>query len=366
MSKRAEAPLVISVPWPIRLFGDFQYFLGLPAIVAAVDLRTAISATRRADDRSYVKTPWNAEPIPVVPHDDTLEEPSLRRVLRTLTARGMAPEGGYDFQILSRVPWRDALLDSAALAAAWTVSLLELGGKLSAMSGNDVAALTAHAFEDEPPSARPIPEVYGAVLGGTLMVGHGEPPEIATFERNVPGILACSLPTSTAERRRAADTVLRILSALADIVKTHPDFDIHKSTLDDIVPKMCRMEDRVSTVAYAELMMRDLCRDAHRVLENEHGFDDDRLGEMLDGEHELLRDYLGYNDPAVETMLQTAVGCGALGGKILTESSGFILFAPSREDEVARTVRQAGVEAHVTPVSDGMRIERVHGKGATA
>jgi galactokinase len=359
MTERREAPLVISVPWPIRLFGDFQYFLGLPAIVAAVDLRTAVSATPRADDRSYVKTPWLAEPIPVDIHDDTLEEPSLRRVLRALAAKGMVPEGGYDFLVVSRVPWPGVLSNSAALAAAWTVSLLELGGRLSAMSGNDVAALVARAFEDEQPSARPIPEIYGAVLGGTLQVGHGSPPDVMTFERNVPGLLTCKLPALPRERKQTSDTALRVLGALAEVVKICPDFDVRNSVLDDILPKMSEMEGRISTIAYAELVMRDLCRSAHRVLENEHGFDDDRLGEMLDGEHEMLRDYLGYNNPKIESILQTAVGGGALGGKILPESYGFVLFAPSREDEVAKTIREAGAEAHVTPVSDGMRVERI-------
>jgi galactokinase len=369
MSDRTDAPLVVSVPWPVRLFGDFQYFLGMPALVAAVDLRTAISASPRPDDLYLFKTPWNPDPIAVdaaEAAEGKVGDPSIRRTLRVLAAKGMLPEGGYDFQLLSRVPWREALPDSAATAAAWTVALLGLGGRLASLSGNDVAGLVVEAFAEEQPSARPVPEIYAATLGGTLLVGPGDPPTVVAFDRNPPGLLCCVVPGGMAERKPRSETVLRILQALAELVRLRPEFDVRRATIEEVVPAMSGMEEGISIVAYAQIVMRDLCRDAHRLMEDEHGFDDDRLGEMLDGQHEMLRDYLGCHAPKVERLLEAAMGAGNLGGKILTDASGLLLFAPGREDEVTRAVAEAGGEVHGAVVSDGMRVERVRREEAPA
>ena len=54
---------------------------------------------------------------------------------------------------------------------------------------------------------------------------------------------------------------------------------------------------------YAHLAMRDLCRQAFELLESEYGIDDDRLVEMMDKQHDMLRDYLGYNVPEIEALI---------------------------------------------------------------
>jgi len=84
---------------------------------------------------------------------------------------------------------------------------------------------------------------------------------------------------------------------------------------------------------------------------------------MLDGAHEMLRDYMGYNVRRVERLIEAAVGGGALGCKIIPGVGGFVCFAPGREDEVAQAIREAGGEAHTAAVSDGARMEHVDGSG---
>lgn len=362
MNARAGAPMVASSPWPVRLFGDFQYFLGLPAIAMAVDLRTAVSAEPREDDHFSFSAPWIPKTITIGrdhPGEAATGTGILQSVFRVAQSKGLLPEGGYDFNLVSRSPWPESVPESPAAAAALATCLLGLGGRLEALSGNEIAALVAAAFVHREPSARPIPEVYAAVLGGTVLVRPGDPPEAVSIERTLPGVLCVRVPEARRDTGFRAASALRILESLAAFVKAQPDFDLRRIPMEDFIPRMAGMDARFSTTVYAQLVSRDLCRDALQLLENEVGFDDDHIGELLDGSHEMLRDYLGYNEPRMERLIEAAVGGGALGCKVIPDVGGFICFAPSRESDVSSALREAGGEVHFAAISDGVRVEEI-------
>ena len=105
--------------------------------------------------------------------------------------------------------------------------------------------------------------------------------------------------------------------------------------------------------------MRDLSRQAFELMESEYGIDDDRLAEMMDKQHELLRDYLGYNVSEIEALIPVAMGGGALGSKMVLGTNSFISVAPGREKEVISALKQAGGDAVSVAVATGMRAETV-------
>jgi hypothetical protein len=361
--------LVVSVPWPVRLFGDLQYFLGLPAITLTLDLRTAVAATPRSDGRFTVSAAWTSEPLSFEPGEAAEafpQMPALSRALRAVRPGKEKLQDGCDFHVVSRAPWAEALPDSPALLAAWTVALLSLDAQLADLSGNETAEVACRAYRDEPPTARWIPETYACILGGMLflepagpVLSAAKPAKVAPIDRALPGIVSCYAGPGGKGLDRYAQAVRGTLSALSGIVKLQEGFNLRDASDDEVIPRLRELPDADAGVVYAHLAMRDLCRQAFELLESEYGIDDDRLVEMMDKQHEMLRDYLGYNVPEIEALIPAATGGGALGNKIVLDTNSFIAVAPGREKEVISSVKQAGGDAVSVAVATGMRAEIV-------
>ena len=136
-----------------------------------------------------------------------------------------------------------------------------------------------------------------------------------------------------------------------------PGFNLRETPADDVIPRLRELPDRDAGIVYGHLVTRDLCRQAFELLESEYAVDDDRLAEMVDKQHEMLRDYLGYNVPEIEALIPAAVSGGALGCKIILGTDSFLAFAPGREKDVISSVKKAGGEAYPVATADGMRVE---------
>ena len=363
--------LIVSTPWPVRLFGDLQYFLGLPAITLALDLRTAVAATPRSDGRFSVGAAWIPEPLSFDPREAAEafpEMPALSKALRAALPRKESLQDGCDFHVLSRAPWTEALPDSPALLTAWAVMLLSLDGKLAELSANETAEAACRAYRDDPPTARWIPETYACILGGMLFLEPrsdsgtllmAKPAKVAPIDRALPGLVSCYAGPGGNGPDLHAQAVRHTLSALSGIVKLQEGFSLRDAAEDEVIPRLRELPEAGAGVVYAHLAMRDLCRQAFELLESEYGIDDDRLVEMMDKQHELLKDYLGYNVPEIEALIPVATGGGALGHKMVTGTNSFISVAPGREKEVIAAVKQAGGQAVSVAVATGMRAETV-------
>jgi len=371
MTAEKGKTLIASVPWPVRLFGDLQYFLGLPAITLALDLRTAVAATPRSDGRFTVSAAWIPKPLPFEPGEAAKafpQMPALSRALRAAPPRKEKLQDGCDFHVLSRAPWTEALPDSPALLAAWTVALLTLDGRLADLSANETAEAACRGYQDEPPSARWIPETYACILGGMVFLeprsdsgalSSARPAKVAPIDRELPGIVSCYAGPGGTGLDRHAQAVRSTLSALSGIVKSQEGFNLRDASDDEVIPRLRELPDADAGVVYAHLAMRDLCRQAIESLESEYGIDDDRLAEMMDKQHEMLRDYLGYNVPEIEALIPVATGGGALGSRIALGTNSFISVAPGREKEVISSLKQSGGVAVSAAVATGMRAETV-------
>ncbi len=369
MSAEKGKTLIVSVPWPVRLFGDLQYFLGLPAITLALDLRTAVAATPRGDGRLTVSAAWIPEPLAFEPGEAAEAfpaMPALSKALRAAPPRKEKLQDGFDFHVLSRTAWTDALPDSPALLAAWAVALLALDEKLADLSANETAQAVCRAFRDEPRTAWWIPETYACILGGMLFLEPGDaalaaaqPGRVAPIDRALPGIVSCCAGPGGNSLDRHAQAVRGTLSALSAFVKLHEGFNLRDASDEEVIPLLRELPGADAGLVYAHLEMRDLSRQAFELMESEYGIDDDRLAEMMDKQHELLRDYLGYNVSEIEALIPVAMGGGALGSKMVLGTNSFISVAPGREKEVISALKQAGGDAVSVAVATGMRAETV-------
>ena len=352
--------LVASVPWPVHLFGGLHALPGMGTISVATDLRTGISASARSDRVLSVEVAglpgvltFDLDNLP----ETTRGIPSLGMALKALRAINKPPRSGFDFRIYSRVPDIGRHLDSPALVAAWTVTLLALHGGIGDYSGGEIAEIACRALRGSPAEVRGRAEVYTCVLGGTLFIKHGEKPEALPIERQIPGIILGFVSSRRPKIPAIEDTLLRVAGAFQSLKQVHAGIVPGKVPLDDVVPGLGQLSAREAGIVYAYLELRDLCSEVGELLESECGCDDDRLGEMLDRGHELLRDYLGFSTPPLEKLVQTGKLAGALGCKVIPGTGSFIAFAPGCEEDIVTAIKKARGDAHLAAVSDGIRVE---------
>ena len=359
MSGHANIGLLISVPWPVRLLGDFQDVTGMPAFVTAIDVRSVVGANPRQDGLWQVTGGGLPAPIVLDPAGDAAPAaamPSLARALAGLKARNVTLRGGYDFQVLTRAPWPVA--DSPALDVAWTAVILELHGLLRSLSGNELADYAMAGRAALELHARRFPEVCAAAMGGSLFVESGDSRAVKSCERKLPDMVL-ALPKAPAPPAPAADVVRAMLQSLLEMRRKWDAFDVRTTELERAVPMLNLVPPDDAGRVYSQLVARDLCRQAQELMEEETGVDDDRIAELIDGAHELLRDYHGLSSPELEALITAATGGGAIGCRVLPGLNAILALAPGRQKDVLDALRAAGADARGVAVSDGIRLEQV-------
>jgi hypothetical protein len=351
--------LLISVPWPVRLLGDFQDVTGMPAFTAAIDLRTVVGATPRTDALCQVTGAGLPAPVPFTLNGDPAPLaaiPSLARALAGLRARNVTLRGGYDFQVLTRAPWPVA--DSPALDVAWTALLLELHGLLRSLSGNEIADYAMAGRAALELHARLFPELCAAALGGALFVDSGDSRSAKSCERALPDMVL-ALPKGPAPADSPAVVVRAMLQSLLEMRRKWDAFDVRTSELDRVVPMLNLLTPADAGRVYSQILARDLCRQARELMEEVSGLDDDRLAELIDGAHELLRDYHALSSPELEALVTAATGGGAIACRMLPGLNAVLALAPGRQKDVLDALRAAGADARGVALSDGIRLEQV-------
>lgn len=359
MSAPAPIGLVLSVPWPVRLLGDFQDVTGMPAFVTAIDVRTVVGANPRQDDLWQVTGGGLPAPFSFDPNGDRAAAsamPSLARALEGLRARNVTLRGGYDFQVLTRAPWPVA--DTPALDVAWTAVILELHGLLRSLSGSELADYAMAGRAALELHARQFPEVCAAAMGGSLFVDSGDARSARSCERALPEMVL-GLAKEPAPGAPIPDVVRGMLQSLLEMRRKWDAFDIRASDLDRVVPMLNLLTTDDAGRVYSQLVARDLCRQARELMEEETGIDDDSIAELIDGAHELMRDYHGLSAPAIESLVTAATGGGAIGCRVLPGLSAVLAITPGRQQDVIKSIRAAGGEARGVAVSDGIRLEQV-------
>ena len=356
MTQTRPDRLIVSVPWPLRLFGDLQEPFGLPSITAAVDIPTGVGAVPRSDGLACINAAGLAEPVTFDPRSEDKKQPpipSFSGAVRALRKKGVALDRGFDFQVYTRVPAVERVLESPAMVAAWTITLLALCGRLRELSGSEVADFARAAFDEQEPRPQGSAEIVTCVLGGALFIRSGEKAEALPIERELPGLVLGYTRAPVVKRDHGSEIVRETRLAVGEM----ENFSIAETSLDEAIPRFAELDERRAGLLYAHLMNRDLCARAYEMIESEYGMDDDRFGEVLDDAHEMLRDYLGFHLPKLEVLMDAAKEAGALGCKIIPDRSSFVAFAPDREEAVKEAIRHAGGEACSAPVSRGMHVE---------
>ena len=357
--------ILVTVPWPVRLFGDLQDDLGLPALAVATDLRTAVGATPTTEKTYGVDIPWVdgvARLDPDAPDKCPDALSPIAHVLATLRDRGMPVDGGFDFKLYSRVPKEEALAESPVLTVIWTVAALAAHKQIETLSGGEVAAIACTALEKSSARSSGNVEIQTCVMGGALMTRPDLDAKPLAVERTIPGLILAFPAEPISPASRAGEAIRKTREATSRLEELMPDFNVAQSHMSNVMAHLNTLSPEHAGIIYGHLTMRELCTQSCALLEEETGFDDDAFGELMDDAHNVLCDYFGLRIPAIEALADEAKAAGALGCKIDPAMGGLIVFAPDDADTVVAAIKKTGASAHIAATSDGMHLEHVANK----
>jgi galactokinase len=352
--------LAISAPGRICLFGEHQDYLGLPVIAAAISLRMRLTGTPRPDPLFHIDLPDIGERVEFIPNGRLVyQRPRdyFRSGFNVAWDRGFRPEHGWNCEVRGKVPINSGASSSSAMMVAWIKFLLRVAHDRERNDPEIVSRLAYQAevreFNEPGGMMDQFSTCFGNViyldfpnnevrtlqpkLGGFVLGDSQEPKDTMSILRNV---------------REVAQEAVKLVRAPL------PGFDLRQTSLEEARDALQKLPRRHAQVLRANLIDRDLLREAREVLQQEP-LAHERLGELLNRHHEQLRDNKKVSTPKIERMLESAMRAGALGGKINGSGGGGSMFAyaPLHAEAVAEAIRAAGGVAYVVSIDEGARLE---------
>jgi galactokinase len=366
-----------SAPGRVCLFGEHLDYLGLPVIAAAISLRMHVEGHATDSDGWEIDKPDLGQTDGFELGDGDLPcrhaGDFLRAAVNVLRREGVPLPRGAHFRVTGNVPIQAGTSSSSALQVAWIAALLALAGDPRADSPEAVAHLAYRSEVIEFDGSGGMMDQFTAAVGGLVRIDPGQEATI----RRLPARLGAFVLGNSLEPKDTQAILSRVRAAAhrgAEWLRDHAGafdwsttpLDLALRALDGDHSNGPRADDRRPTlddltVTAGALRNRDLLEEGHALL-SQREVDRARLGALLTAHHGVLRDSLGISTPKIERMLQAALDAGALGGKINGSGGGGCMFAyaPTRAEEVAHAIRQAGGEATIVHIAPGLTLARSH------
>lgn len=350
---------VATAPGRICLFGEHQDYLGQPVIAAAIGFRLCINVTVEPEilNRYRIIMPdTNAEELinTAMPLDYRHEKDYLRAAMKVLREEGYELPHALTAVVSSAIPIAAGTSSSSAFCDAWTAALMYCARPDIVPDPGKVAAYSHRSEVIEFNEPGGMMDQLSIAYGGICHIDFAAGNKVTRLAARPEGLVLgdSRQPKDTqAILSRVRGTAERALEKLPDIdLKTTPIDEVREADLSSLTA-----EER--KVLLGNFRNRDILKEALDLLSLQP-CDPARLGALLTEHHRILRDAMKISTPRIETMMDAALGAGALGGKINGSGGGGCLFvlAPGREEAVAKAMEAAGGRAWPVKIGDGVRI----------
>lgn len=357
--------LSVSAPARLCLFGEHSDYLGLSVITAAIDLRLRISGTPRSDQRFYINLPdihgfesFEADgELPYVKERDY-----YRSVINVLRRRGVHIPHGFDCEIHSEIPKQAGCASSSALIIAWITFLLHAFGDPRRRRPKEIAWMGYEAEVLEFGEPGGWMDHFTSALGGLLHLDcGGDRPRI----RRLPARLGKFVLADSLDPKDTLRFLQRVRSGRLDIIhKLEPG--IRLSSLRKIGEGDIEKFRNHPLSEDEFLLLRETIRNREYAEEGltllrAAAVEPERLGHLLNRQHDLLRDVFKISTAKIDRLMDVALEHGARGGKINGSGGGGCLFvyAPQTFMKVAQAIRLSGGQSYVIDVASGVRVDEM-------
>lgn len=349
------APVIVSAPGRICLFGDHQDYLGLPIITAALSVRLTLTAWHHGPPgfRFSLSNPERRLNVAFdgIPLAYEHSRDYLRACVNVLLHEGFTFSQGIEGNFQGELS--AGLGVSTAMVMNWLNVLSQLADRPKQLNGSELAHL-AHAVEVlEFGNATSIADQYTVALGGVLCFKDGSATSIQPLTPALGSFVLADVPESVPEINSLADPATR--NRLSDVLdrlgRANPAFSLHTVTATEATEYKDQLSKDEYGLLKATLACRDLTTDALSLLRSPQ-INHARLGQLLTQYHTYLRDAYRFSTAHVDRLLDVALRAGALGGKINTSGGGGSLFvyAPDNARFVAEALERVGTKATVVGV----------------
>lgn len=356
-----NSSISVSAPGRICLFGEHQDYLGLPVIACAISLRMRVSGSRRDDDLVIIDLPdlGGREGFRIgdgeIPYES--DRDYFRSSYNVLLREGFTFSCGLYCRLTGNIPINAGTSSSSALVVAWIDLLARMSDQAAALERPRLASLAYAAEVVEFSESGGMMDQYTISVGGAVSLR--SQPEMSV--RKVEGGFGTFVLGNSGEAKDTQGILSRIRGGVEEIVVTiraaYPDFCLHDVRMDELSEYNRLLDGRQRQLLQGTVRNRDLTREALDLLVS-RPLDHERLGRMLTEHHAILRDVLDISTPKIDSMLEAALGAGAMGGKINGSGGGGCMFAyaPKDPENVLEAVAGFG-DAWIVIVDDGARMD---------
>lgn len=355
----------VSTPGRVCLFGEHQDYLHLPVIPCAISLRIDIVGRRTPQRVMTIDMPdiHARETIPLetrIPYGS--DRDYLRSAVNVMIRHGFTFSAGIDATVTGTIPINAGTSSSSALVVSW-VSVLAFLSDQARMVTPEEAARYAHEAEvlefGEPGGMM---DHYATALGGVLALEFI--PHVRWERLGVePGAFVLGNSGEPKDTKGILSRVKnRVVRCVEVLERHHPGFSLHTATSGTIEDLAAELTAEESALLLATIRNRQLTHEAKALLCTSP-LDHKAFGALLDEHHAVLRDTLDISTPKIDRMLRAARAAGASGGKINGSGGGGCMFAyaPENAAGVALAVEDAGGQAWVVHMSEGVEWESMEG-----
>ena len=363
----------VATPSRICLFGEHQDYLDLEVIASAIDLRFYAEIEENGTDNVNImirassinflgaKNPENKYDRLTIPLKEPIEYQSrtdfLRSTVNVLKRKGY-PLKGCNIKMDSEIPIGKGMCSSSTMVVVLVKALLELCGSPDKDDPFKIAELAVEAEVREFGNPGGMMDQVTSAVGGFVHIdfaggGFKVTPISATLkgdfilfdtleQKNTIKVLADAKAPTLAGLKELAPYGITSIRDLVD----NPDTP---ELLGKITPVL-------SAKVAANISNHKILLEAKKMFfDNE--IDETRFGKLLYAHHCNLRDGLGASTAKIETILNTALENGALGGKVNGSGGGGCLYVYCRKDKtegIIKAVEKMGYPAKKLSVSNGV------------
>ena len=354
--------ITASAPGRTCLFGDHQDYLGLPVIACAIDRNIKLIANENQTD-TFVLNMIDIDEIRVIDIYASFEKLEPRDYfassLRVLRRYGCIPTKGYTITITGDVPINSGTSSSSALLMAWIRFLIEAFGIDHEVTPDFLSKLGYESEVLEHGEPGGMMDHFSIGVGNIVYINTKKPFSFDVIGTELKGLITgvSGVPKETIGL--LGELKGNALMAIEMVKQNYPLFDLYISEIEDVDRYKNCLPDRL--IPFFEAAVKNFYYTKEALKEfKKPVLDLKKIGALMNGHHEVLRDLLKITVPRIDEMVNAALKAGAYGAKIVGSGGGgsiVVIADPENEDVVIKAVLDAGAqEAYAVNVDPGVRI----------
>lgn len=356
----SEAPISVSTPGRICLFGEHQDYLGLPVIAAAISRRVSITGATQVAKEVNIQLPdiQSSERFDLnFPLAYTRERDYYKSALNVVQREGLTFVGGIVGEVHGNIPINSGTSSSSALLASWITLLSLLSEQKPTWPAQFIAELANRAEVLEFGEPGGMMDHYSTAMGNVIYLESVPCIKVETLKPD----LGTFVLGDSLEPKDTIGILGRVKFGMLDIIhkikSIRPDFTLASASDEDLsIAKKVVTEDEW-LLLIGNISDRDILREAKLELSKPH-INHQLLGDLLNQHFANLRDAKKISTPKLNKMVDVSLQAGALGAKTNGSGGGGCMFAyaPSNAENVAEAIEKVGGKAYIISIDEGTKV----------